>query len=56
MLLISCEVSLTLAWSKNWALTRNSYREAVPPQGNNTALAETNNPTGATFKITDTEL
>ena len=50
MLLINCEVSLTLTWSKDYALTDLIARAADPPV---VAIAT---PTGATFKITDTKL
>ena len=56
MPLISCEVSLTLAWSENCVSTSKAYREAVAAQGGNPAVAGINNPTCATFKITDTKL
>ena len=54
--LINCEVSLTLTWSVNCALTNKAYREAVAAQRNNPAVAEINNPTNAIFKITDRKL
>ena len=54
--LSNCEVSLTLNWPENCVLTSKAYREAVAAQGNNPAVAEINNPTNATFKITDTKL
>ena len=50
MPLINCEVSLTLTWSQNCVLISRAYREANP------AVAGTNNPTNATFKIKDTKL
>ena len=56
ILLISCEVSLILAWSENCVLTSKTYRKAVAAQRNNAALTEINNPTSATFKIRDTKL
>ena len=45
--LINCEVSLTLTWSESCVLIRGATREADP---------EVDNPTNATFKITDTKL
>ena len=50
MPLINCEVSLTLTWSENYVLTSKATRDADPP------VAGTNNPTNATFKITDCKL
>ena len=52
--LISCEVSLTLTWSKNCITENKSTRGADPDV--TPAVAEINNPTNATFKITDTKL
>ena len=52
MLLINFEISLTLTCSENCNATRN----VVPVEGGNPAVAAVNNPTGATFKITDTKL
>ena len=49
--LINWEVSLTLTWSKNCVLTSRAYGEADPDAG--PAVAGINNPTGASFKITD---
>ena len=56
MPLINCEMSLTLTWFKNCVITSKAYRRAVAAQGNNSVVAGINNPTGATFKITDTIL
>ena len=50
MALISCKVFLTLIWSKNCVLTRNTYRKAVLAQGGNAAVAGINNPTNANLK------
>ena len=54
MPLINCEVSLTLAWSKNYVLTSKATRDndldADP------ALDEINNLTNTTFKITACKL
>ena len=55
MPLINCGVFLTLTWSENCVLTSKATRNAIPAQGGNPALAVVNNPTGATFKITDTK-
>ena len=52
--LINCEVSLTLTWVENCVIISNATRD-----GNldaNPAVARINNPTKATFKITDTKL
>ena len=61
MPLINCEVSLTLTWSENCVLISKATvliskatREADPDA--NPAVDEINNPTNATFKITDTKL
>ena len=56
MPLINCEESLILTWSENYLITNKVYREAVAAQGNVPAVDGTNNPTGATSKITDTKL
>ena len=52
--LINCVVSSTLTWSVNCALTSKATRDADPDA--NPAVAGINNPTSATFKITDTKL
>ena len=54
MPLINCEVSLTLAWSKNCVLTSKATRDDDPDA--DPAVDETNNPTNVTFKITDCKL
>ena len=54
--LINWEINLTLAWSENFVLTSKATRDAVPAQGGNPAVTRVNNPTNATFKITDTKL
>ena len=51
--LTNCEASLILTWPKNCVLTSKATRDAVA--GANLAAA-VNNPTGATFTITDTKL
>ena len=52
--LINCEVSLTLTWSENCALTSKATRDADPDA--DTAVAGINNPTNAVFKTTDCKL
>ena len=52
--LINCEVSLTLTWSKNCVIKSKATREADPDA--DPAVAGINNPTGASFKITDCKL
>ena len=54
MPLINCEVSLTLAWSKNCVLTIKATRDDDPDA--DPAVDETNNPTNVTFEITDCKL
>ena len=56
MPLINCEINLILTWSENCVLTSKATRDAVPAQGGNPAVAAIDNPTNATFKITDTKL
>ena len=51
MLLINCEASLILTWSKNCVLTSNATRDDGPDA--DPAVNEINNPTNTTFKITD---
>ena len=51
--MINCEVSLTLAWSENCALTSKAYREAV---GGHNPLLGINSPINSTFKITGTKM
>ena len=53
---INCEINLILTWSGNCVLTSKATRDAVPAQGGNPAVTRVNNPTNATFKITDTKL
>ena len=48
---INCEMSLNLPWSENCVLTSKATRDADPDA--DPAVAEINNPTNATFKITD---
>ena len=54
MLLTNCEVSLTLTWSKNGVFTNKATRDNDPDV--DPAVDEINNPTNATFKITDCQL
>ena len=56
MPLINCERNLILSWSENSVLISKATRDAVPAQEGNPAVADTDNPTNATFKITDTKL
>ena len=53
MLLINCEVPLTLSRSKSCTLTSKATRDS---QGNVLAVAAVDNPTGATFAIIDANL
>ena len=50
------EINLLLTWSENCVLTRKATRDDVPAQGGNPAVIAFDNPTNATFKITDTKL
>ena len=52
--IINCEVSLTLSWSENCVITCRATREADPDAV--PAVIGINNPTGASFKITDCKL
>ena len=52
--LINSEVSLILTWSENCVITSKATKDADPDA--NLAVDEINNPTNATFKITDTKL
>ena len=52
--LINCEINLILAWSENCVITSKATRDADPDA--DPTVAETNNPTGTKFKITDTKL
>ena len=52
MLLINCEVSLTLTWSANCVITNREHRK-VNVQ---TEVVRINNPTTPTVKITNTKL
>ena len=54
MPLINCEINLILTWSENCVLTSKATRDAN--LNAHPAVAEINNPTNATFKITDTKL
>ena len=53
MLLISCEVFLTLTWSKNCVRTDETTQDA--DHNANPPVLGITVPTGATFKITDTK-
>ena len=56
MLLINCEVSLTLTWSGSFVLTDITTKTARAAQGDNPARPAINAPTNATFQITDAKL
>ena len=49
MPLINCEASLTLIWSENCVITSRATTEPNPDA--NAAVAGSNNPTNATFRI-----
>ena len=51
VLLVNCEVSLTLTWSENCVITNKATREADADA--DPAVAGINNPTNTVFKITD---
>ena len=51
---INSEINLILTWSKNCVLTSKAARDADPNV--DPAVAAINNPTNATFKITDVKL
>ena len=52
--LINCEINLILTWSENCVITSQATRDADPDA--DPAVATINNPTNATFKITNTKL
>ena len=52
LLLINCEVSLTLTWSVNCVITNREHRKANVQ----TEVVRVNNPTTPTVKITNTKL
>ena len=58
MPLINCEINLILTWSENCVLTSKVTRDKFIGTGTdeNPQFPEINNPTNATFKITDTKL
>ena len=56
MLLINCEVSLTLTSSENCVLIDITSQTARAAQGDNPPWPAINAPPNATFKITDTKL
>ena len=49
-----CEINLILRWSENYVFTSKATRDADPNA--NLAVAAIDNPTNATFKITDSKL
>ena len=53
MPLVNCKINLILTWSENCAITSKTTRDGDPDA--NPAVAAVNNPTNATFKITDTK-
>ena len=56
ILLINCEVSFDLTWSKNCVLRSKATRNALAAEGDNPAVAHINNPTNAVIDITDCKL
>ena len=54
MPLINCKIDLILTWSENCVLTSKVTRDANPNV--NLTIAAVNNPTNATFKITDVKV
>ena len=54
MPLINCEINLILTWSENCVLTSKATRDTDPDA--DPAVAAIDNPTKATFQITDTKL
>ena len=55
ILLINCEVSLALSWSKNCVINSLEKRLVTAAQRDNTAVYD-DSPTNATFKMTDCKL
>ena len=53
--LMNREINLNLTWSEN-SVTSKATRYDVTTQGRNPTVAAIDNPTNATFKITDTKL
>ena len=53
--MVNCEINLIFTWSKNCLRTSKTTRDTVHAQGGNPAVAAVNNPTDATFRITDTK-
>ena len=51
---INCEINFFLTWSANCIITSKATRDSDPDV--DPAGAAVNNPTDATFKITDTKL
>ena len=56
MPLINCKVFMTLSWSKNCVIRSKTYRKAIPAERDNPAVTRINNPTNATFEITNAKL
>ena len=55
ILLINCEVPLTLSWPENCVITSLEKRLVTAAQGDNPEVRD-DSPTNATFKIKDTKL
>ena len=53
---VNCEINLVLTWSEQCVLTNKATKGTVPAQAGNPAAAAVNNPTNATFQITDAKL
>ena len=49
--LINCEINLILTWSRNFVISSKGTRDADPDDD-----PAVNNPTNATFRITDTKI
>ena len=56
MPLFNCEVSLALTWTEKCVITSKATREADPDADPAVDEMQPNNPTNATFKITDCTL
>ena len=54
MPLINCEINAILTWSEKRVITKKATRDPDPDA--DPAVAAINNPTNATFKITDSKL
>ena len=58
MPLINCEINLIFTWSENCVITNRVHRKKTVGTGTdrNPEFSEIDNPTNATFQITDTKL